>query len=47
MCVIGEADGYREDDLEQLVIGIRRQWKAFQGDGLLQVPVIQEKATAS
>lgn len=30
-------EGYREDGLQSLLIGIRRGWKAFDGDGLLEV----------
>lgn len=32
------SEGYREDGLQSLVIGISRGWKAFRGDGLLEVP---------
>jgi hypothetical protein len=37
-------EGYREDELKRLVIGIRRQWKTFRGDKLLPVPRIQYEA---
>jgi hypothetical protein len=30
-------EGCREDNLQRLLIGIRRQWKAFRGDGLLEI----------
>jgi hypothetical protein len=30
-------EGYREDGLQRLLIGIRRGWKAFNGDGLLEI----------
>ncbi|MGL5059395.1 MAG: hypothetical protein ACRC62_05380 [Microcoleus sp.] len=29
------SSGYREDGLQRILIGIRRGWKAFYGDGLL------------
>jgi hypothetical protein len=38
--------GYREDGLEALVVGIRRKWKDLQGDGLLPVSHLEEKAIA-
>jgi len=31
-------DGYREDNLQRLLIGIRCGWKASQGDGFLPIP---------
>jgi hypothetical protein len=40
-------EGYREDDLQRLLIGIRRGWKAFRGDGLLPIPRLEDKAIAS
>jgi hypothetical protein len=29
---------FREDNLQKLLIGINRKWKAFQGEGLLPCP---------
>jgi hypothetical protein len=41
------SEGYREDSLPRLLIGIRRGWKAFRGDGLLLVPRVKDEAIAS
>lgn len=38
--------GYREDNLQKIVIGIRRQWKAFHGNGLLPLPTQERLAIA-
>jgi hypothetical protein len=31
-------EGYREDGLQEILIGMRRKWQAFQGSGLLDLP---------
>jgi ribosomal protein L24E len=37
-------EGYQEEDLQWLLIGISRGWKTLRGDELLAVPQPEEKA---
>ena len=34
-------EGYREDNLQKLLIGMRRQWRSFGEEGLLPLPRIE------
>jgi hypothetical protein len=31
-------EGYREDNLQKLIMGMNRGWKSFRGEGLLDIP---------
>jgi hypothetical protein len=40
-------EGYREDNLVRIMIGMRRKWKTFAGDRLMRMPQILKEEAVS
>jgi hypothetical protein len=41
------SEGYREDRLARLIVGVRRNWRRFDGAGLMAVPNVTTAAATS